>query len=72
MTDRVVVFDLAPGSTGAYYVTGEHVWNDARVCLVTATSRISGTRFRASLRVVAHPTPAQRREAEDWRRRMGV
>jgi hypothetical protein len=70
--DVVAVFDLGPGSTGAYYVTGEYVWHDGQVCLVTATTRIAGTRFRASLRVVAHPTPQQRRAAQDWRARMGL
>jgi hypothetical protein len=68
----VAVFDLAPTATGAYYVTGDVVWHDARVCLVTSTVRLDGTRFRAHLRVVPRPTPEQRRAAEEWKRRFGA
>jgi len=68
-SEFVVVFDLSPSATGAYYVSGEVVWHDSRVCRVQSTARINGTRFRAVLRVVPRPTPAERATAEEWRRR---
>lgn len=64
-----VVFDLSPGAPGAYYVSGEVVWHRNHVCVVTGTVRLDARRFRASLRPVPRPTPEQRRQAEDWRRR---
>jgi hypothetical protein len=68
--DRTVVFDLSPTAKGAYYVAGDVVLLDGRVCVVQGTVRLDGTRFRAALRVVPHPTPEQRRAAEAWHRRM--
>ncbi len=68
--DYTVVFDLSPTAKGAYYVAGDVVWFDARVCVVQGTVRLDGTRFRASLRVVPHPTLDQRRAAEAWQRQM--
>ena len=67
--EYTVVFDLSPGASGAYYVAGEVVWHQNRVCVVTGTTRLDGQRFRASLRPLARPTPQERRQAEDWRRR---
>jgi len=49
-------------------VNGEYVLFQGRVCVVAGTTRLGGTRFRAALRVVPSPTPAQRRAAEEWRR----
>jgi len=69
--EHTVVFDMSPGGSGAYYVTGDVVWHEGRVCLVSTTSRLDGQRFRARLQVVARPTPEQRRRAEDWRGRFG-
>jgi hypothetical protein len=66
-----VVFDMSPGASGAYYVAGDVVWHAGRVCVVSNTVRLGGQRFRAGLRVVPRPTPQQRRQAEDWRRRFG-
>ena len=68
--DYTVVFDLSPTAKGAYYVAGEVVWFDARVCMVQGTVRLDGTRFRATLRVVPHPSLDQRRAAEAWQRQM--
>ncbi len=68
---HVVVFDLSPTATGAYYVAGELVWHASRVCQVQSTSKIAGTRFRATLHVVPHPTVEQRRAALEWRSRFG-
>jgi hypothetical protein len=69
MMEYHVVFDLSPGAAGAYYVSGEVVWHRNKVCVVTGTVRLDGRRFRASIRPVPQPTPEQRRQAEDWRRR---
>jgi hypothetical protein len=69
--ELVVVFDLSPSAQGAYYVTGDVVWHQDHVCVVQSTVRLDGTRFRAYLRVATHPTPEQRRAAEEWRRRFG-
>jgi hypothetical protein len=69
--EYAVVFDMSPGATGAYYVAGDVVWHEGRVCVVSTTVRLGGQRFRAALRVVPRPTPQQRRQAEDWRRRFG-
>ena len=71
-SEHVVVFDLAPTAKGAYYVTGDVVWHDGRACVVQSTVRLDGTRFRAYLRLISHPTPEQRRTAEEWRRQFGV
>jgi hypothetical protein len=68
VNEHTVIFDLAPTATGAYYVMGGYVMHQGRVCYVVGTTRLGGTRFRASLRVVPSPTPAQRRAAEEWRR----
>ncbi|MGA8995488.1 MAG: hypothetical protein WB441_14395 [Nocardioidaceae bacterium] len=67
--EYAVVFDLSPGATGAYYVIGEVVWHQSRVCQVVGTVRLGGQRFRATLRPLPRPTPDQRKEAERWRRR---
>ncbi len=66
--DQTVVFDLSPTSSGGYYVAGEHVRHEGRVCVVQGVTRIAGTRFRATLHPVAHPTPAQRAAADEWQR----
>lgn len=68
--EHTVVFDLSPTASGPYYVAGEVVRHDTRVCLVQQVVRLDPTRFRASLRVVAHPTPEQRRAADEWADRM--
>ena len=67
--EHTVFFDLGPTASGAYYVNGEYVMYHGLVCVVAGTARLSGTRFRASLRPVPHPTPQQRRQAQDWQRR---
>ncbi len=71
MSEFTVVFDLSPGSRGAYYVTGDVVRHQGKVCVVANTVRLDGKRFRATLRVVLHPTPQQRRSADEWQRTMG-
>ena len=68
VNEHTVFFDLAPNATGAYYVNGEYVLFQGRVCVVAGTTRLGGTRFRAALRVIPSPTPDQRRAAEEWRR----
>jgi hypothetical protein len=65
--EYVVTFDLAPTARGAYYVSGEYVWHEGKVCQVQGTERIAGTRFRARLRVVRPPTADQRRQANEWK-----
>ncbi len=70
--EYTVVFDLAPTAKGAYYVAGDYVRHDARVCVVQSVTRIAGTRFRATLRVLPRSTPEQRRAADEWQRSMGL
>jgi hypothetical protein len=68
VNEHTVFFDLAPTSTGAYYVNGEYVVYQRQVCVVAGTTRLGSTRFRAALRVVTNPTVPQRRAAEEWKR----
>jgi len=64
--EHTVVFDLSPTASGAYYVTGDVVRHDARVCVVQQVVRLDSTRFRATLRVLPRPTPEQRQAADAW------